>query len=68
MALITVCSGAGQPVSIGLEPLDLSLGVSNDGVNSLDVATQRKDGAGLSRDALKGGAVREGTSRGSKTL
>ena len=55
VALITVCSGAGQPGSIGLEPVDLSLGVVNAGDNSLDVATQLKDGAGLSRDALKGG-------------
>ncbi|CAE07505.1 hypothetical [Parasynechococcus marenigrum WH 8102] len=55
MALITVCRGAGQPGSIWLEPVDLSLGVVNAGDNSLDVATQLKDGAGLSRDALKGG-------------
>jgi len=53
VALITVCRGAGQPVSIGLEPLNLSLSVVNDGVNSLDVATQLKDDAGLGRGAPK---------------
>ncbi|MAV10194.1 MAG: hypothetical protein CMN96_01925 [Synechococcus sp. MED850] len=57
VALITVCRGAGQPVSIGLEPLNLLLGVVNDGVNSLDVATQLKDDAGLGRDALRGGSA-----------
>ena len=57
VALITVCRDAGQPGSIGLEPLNLLLGVVNDGVNSLDVATQLKDDAGLGRDALRGGSA-----------
>ena len=55
VALITVCRGAGQPVSIGLEPLNLLLGVVNDGVNSLDVATQLTDDAGLSGVDAQGG-------------